>query len=634
MCGIAGQVRADGNPVDRGLIDRMCAAVRHRGPDSHGMFLADGVGLGIQRLAVIDRQTGDQPIFNEDRSVVVVLNGEIYNYRELREDLVSRGHRFATRSDTEVIVHLYEELGERCVARLHGMFAFALWDVRRRQLVLARDRVGKKPLFYALRGHAMTFASELGAVLADRDVSNEPDHRAMDCFFAYQYVPAPMSAFVAIKKLPPASVLVLRDGKARIERYWSLDFARKRTFASTAEAHEAIRDGILKSVRRRLVADVPVGAFLSGGVDSSAVVAAMARTGTGTVRTFSIGFEVERFNELPYAKALAERLGTQHHEYVVRPDAMAMLPKMVKHYGEPFADSSAVPSFYLAELARRHVTVALNGDGGDEAFGGYPRYPHVSVLQRLDRVPQFVRRAGAAVCARLPERGDRNAPLRRARRVGETLALSTPERYVAYMSTMGGGLRPERLYTPEYAELVGPSAAADVLLEPWRESTGAALVDIMLDVDTRTYLPGDLLVKMDIATMAFSLEARSPFLDHELLELAASLPATLKVRGAETKVGLRDALRPWLGDEVLDRPKRGFEAPVSEWLRSELQDEVRDILLEAPARARGYFREPYVRELLDRHATGAEDNSKGIWALLMFELWHRTFVDTRVAHTS
>ncbi|MCU1448648.1 MAG: asparagine synthase (glutamine-hydrolyzing) [Acidimicrobiales bacterium] len=608
----------------------MCRALAHRGPDSRGVHLDRGVGLGIQRLRVIDLETGDQPVFSEDGSVAVILNGEIYNYRELREELGGAGHRFATNGDTEVIAHLYTQLGPACVSRLHGMFAFALWDAKSQQLMLARDRVGKKPLFYAERPGALTFASELQSLLQDGGIPTDVDHHALDCYLAYQYVPAPMSAFAAVRKLPPASVLLHRDGHTHIERYWELDYGHKALFSSVHDAHEAIRETILASVRRRLVADVPLGAFLSGGIDSSAVVAAMAQVASGPVRTFSIGFESQRFDELEHARAVARQFGTEHHEFVVRPDAVATIPRIVRHHGEPFADSSAIATFQLAELARRHVTVALTGDGGDEAFGGYPRYPHLVALQRLERLPVALRRAGGAATALLPDSGSNTSTISRARRLAQTLAMDTPHRYVAYLSSMGGGLHRNELYTPEYQALAGPSSGCDdVLLGPWRESSGKDLVDVMLDVDTRTYLPGDLLVKMDIATMASSLEARSPLLDHEFLALAASFPSTMKVRGGETKVGLRAALRAWLPDDILDRPKQGFEVPVSEWFRSDLRHYVEEVLLDPGTIGRGYFRETYVHRLLDRHSQGLQDNSRGLWTLLMFELWHREFVDRR-----
>jgi asparagine synthase (glutamine-hydrolysing) len=629
VCGISGQARSDGQPVDRALIEQMSRALAHRGPDSRGSYVDGGVGLGIQRLRVIDLETGDQPVFSEDGSVAVVLNGEIYNYRELRKELTGAGHRFRTNGDTEVIAHLYEQLGPTCVSRLHGMFAFALWDANARRLMLARDRVGKKPLFYARRPGALTFASELQSLLQDDTIPTDVDHHALDCYLAYQYVPAPMSAFSAVRKLPPASVLLYRDDHADVQRYWELDYGPKAAFTSDEEAHETIRETILASVRRRLVADVPLGAFLSGGIDSSAVVAAMAQVASGSVRTFSIGFENQRFDELEHARAVARRFGTQHREFVVRPDAVAMIPRIVRHHGEPFADSSSIATFHLAQVARQHVTVALSGDGGDEAFGGYPRYPHMVAFQRLERLPVALRRAGGAARALLPDSGTNTSAISRARRLAETLALDTPHRYVAYLSSKGGGLHRDRLYTPEYRAQLGPSRSDDVLLGPWRESSGRDLVDVMLDVDTKTYLPGDLLVKMDIATMAFSLEARSPLLDHDFLALAASLPAEMKVRGGEKKVGLRAALRAWLPDDILDRPKQGFEVPVSDWFRGELRPYVQDVLMDPVAAGRGYFRESYVRRLLDRHVQGLEDNSKGLWTLLMFELWHREFVDHR-----
>ena len=626
MCGIVGQVRVDG-PVDAGLIHRMCSVIEHRGPDARGSFVHEGAGLGVQRLRIIDLATGDQPIFNEDRSVAVVLNGEIYNFRELRESLVSAGHTFSTGTDTEVIVHLYEEHGDDCVSLLHGMFAFALWDARRRRLLLARDRVGKKPLFYSVGSGTITFGSELNAVMTDPDVNREVDHQAIDCYLALQYVPAPMSAFRAVRKLPPATTLVWHEGAIVIQPYWRLNFADKQESRPAAEVYEDIRGHITRAVRRRMVSDVPLGAFLSGGVDSSAVVAAMAAASSQPVRTFSIGFESERFNELEYAGQVARRFGTDHQEFVVRPDAMEMLPKIVRHHGEPFADASAIPSFYLAELASRHVTVALNGDGGDEAFAGYPRYPHMAALQRIERLPKALRR-GVAVAGRLIPPGPRKESTRsRLRRLAQTTELDTQARYFTYLSALGGGLDRNALYTPEFSDLVGPSLAGEVIGRPWRESSARSLIDVMLDVDIQTYLPGDLLAKMDTATMAFSLEARSPLLDHEFLEMAAALPEEMKVRRGEKKVALRAALRPWLPDDILDRPKRGFEVPVAEWLRTELRPFAREILLDGAARRRGWFRHGYVRQLEQRHASGAEDNSKSLWTLLMLELWHQEFVD-------
>jgi asparagine synthase (glutamine-hydrolysing) len=626
MCGIVGQARTDHAPVETAVLERMCAALEHRGPDSRGLHEEDGVGLGIQRLRVIDLATGDQPIYNEDGSLAVVLNGEIYNFAELRRRLEQDGHRFTTRSDTEVIVHLYEDHGPAAVRHLHGMFAFALWDARRRRLVLARDRVGKKPLFYSQRDGALSFASELGALMEDPEIPRDVDHQALDCFLSYLYVPAPMSAFRSVRKLPPASTLVYEGGRVHTERYWRLDFGRKRPGSSPAEVQEELREQIRRAVRRRMVADVPLGAFLSGGVDSSAVVAAMAEASPRPVQTFSIGFEQEQFNELPAARLIAERFGTDHREFVVRPSAIEIVPAIVRRYGEPFADSSAIPSFYLAELTRRHVTVALNGDGGDESFAGYNRYLSNLLARRLEHLPVRLRRALSSLAGRLPRGDDMASTLSRIHRLASTLPLDAPDRFAEYHSAFDAHDR-NLLYTDDYRSLVGKSGAAETIRRPWREATARSALDVMLEVDINTYLPGDLLVKMDIATMAYSLEARSPFLDHELMEFAASIPAGMKVRGTEKKALLREALRGWIPDSVLDAPKRGFSVPMADWLRGELRQYAADTLLDRRAVDRGYFREPYVSKLLHDHAEGRADNSFQIWTLLMFELWHREFVD-------
>ena len=632
LCGIVGQARADGCAPRRQVLEQMCDALAHRGPDSRGIHGEGPAGLGIQRLRIIDLDTGDQPISNEDRSATVVLNGEIYNYRELRRELEGRGHRFASRSDTEVIVHLYEERGIDCVHALHGMFAFALWDAKRERMFLARDRVGKKPLFYALSGGALRFASELNALMRDHEIPREIDHAALDAYLAYQYIPAPLSAFEAVRKLPPASRLVYEGGRATIDHYWRLDYSRKLDTDEPEEICELIRDQVDRAVRRRMVSDVPLGAFLSGGIDSSCVVASMAEVSAEPVRTFSIGFrsEDESFNELPRARTIADRYATEHREFVVEPDSLEMLPRVVRQYGEPMADSSAIPSFYLASLAAQFVTVALNGDGGDESFAGYPRYVSNALAQRLERVPAPLRRLVSAGGSRLPRSGEVSSTANRIRRAALSASLSPPDRYRAYVTHLNG-LDRDRLYTSEFRELTGPGVVPGVIGAPWAESSAANVVDRMLDVDIRTYLPGDLLVKMDIASMAYSLEARSPLLDHELMEFAASLPPEWKLRGREKKVGLRRAMRGRLPDEILDGPKQGFQVPLAEWLRGELRPLAHEVLLDSTARERSYFNPGYVRELLDQHATRQADHSRGLWALLVFELWHRDAVDRRDA---
>lgn len=627
MCGIVGQARRDGRAVSPELVHAMCAGLEHRGPDSRGVHAGGPIGLGIQRLAVIDLVTGDQPVHNEDRSVTVVLNGEIYNYRELRERLTANGHRFATNGDTEVIAHLYEEEGAGCVDSLIGMFAFALWDERRGRLLVGRDRVGKKPLFYAQREGAISFASELWALLADGEIRRDVDPEALDRFFTLGYVPSPHSAFRAIRKLPPASVLEWQDGKVKISRYWKLDYSPKLDVHSKEEAGELVHGALHEAVGRRMIADVPLGAFLSGGIDSTAVVAAMAEQSRNPVKTFAIGFESETFDELPFARQVAERFGTDHHELVVNPDAVELLPKIVRHYGEPFADHSAIPSFYLAEMTRRHVTVALNGDGGDEAFGGYNRYAHAAMMRRLDRVPVSLRRAIAAAGGRVRADGELTSVRNRIRRASAQLPLSAEQRYVLAMSRPGPALA-EAAYTPEFRDSLRGSPA-EVIIGPWSESNATDLVDRMLDVDQQTYLPGDLLVKMDIATMAYGLEARSPLLDHELLELAATMPARFKVSGTEKKIALRASLRGLVPDPLIDRGKQGFQVPMAEWLRTDLREMARETLLGGRASAPGYLRREVVESLLDRHQAGEEDNSAALWSFLVFGLWYEQVVAGR-----
>jgi asparagine synthase (glutamine-hydrolysing) len=628
VCGIAGKIDARG-PVDEALLARMCSVIEHRGPDSRGAHAEEGVGLAMQRLSIIDLATGDQPIYNEDRSVVVVHNGEIYNYKELREGLRERGHTLATHSDTEVIVHLYEEHGERCVEHLRGMFAFALWDRRERRLLVARDRVGKKPLFYRATPEAFWFASEPKSILQDPEVPREVNRDAIDSYLQLQYVPHPLSAFAGLSKLPPAHTLVWRAGQQpKLRRYWKLSYRDTSAGASPAELEEQVRDGLIEATRLRLRSDVPLGAFLSGGVDSSAVVAAMAKAGSGQVKTYSIGFDVEAYDETSYAREVAKRYDTEHHEFRVEPSAMEILAKLVWHYGEPFADSSAIPSFYLAELTRRHVTVALNGDGGDESFAGYQRYASQHVSARLQRIPEPLRRAGGRMMERVgPGRQHRDVRSK-AYRVATALAMDEWGRYAMWMSYFRRA-EADRLYTREFAaSLPADRTAPGVIGAAWRDNDADNLTERMLATDVETYLPGDLLVKMDIATMAHSLEVRSPFLDHVFMESVAGMPATAKLAGRTTKHLLKEAVRPWLPGDVIDRPKMGFGVPLAEWFRGPLRDLPAEILLDPRSTERGWFEPAEVRRLIDTHVSGQFDNAYKLWALLQLELWLRTYVDS------
>jgi asparagine synthase (glutamine-hydrolysing) len=626
MCGIAGKVDFAGG-VEAPLLARMCAAMEHRGPDSRGIWCAGPVGLAIQRLAIIDIAGGDQPIFNEDRTVAVVMNGEIYNFPELRAALQARGHRFSTHTDTEVLVHLYEDHGDDLVEHLRGMFAFAIWDSTRRRLLLARDRVGKKPLFIARRGPALTFASEMMALIQDPMISRVPNPRAIADYLAYQYVPHPLSAFEGVEKLPPGSTLAISAEGETPRRYWQLDYGAPPPAATGPELEEQLRAHLWEATRIRLISEVPLGAFLSGGIDSSAVVAAMADQMSEPVKTFSIGFPHDDFDELRYARMVASRFGTDHHEFVVEPHALTIMPKLARHYGEPFADPSAIPSFYLSEMTSGYVTVALNGDGGDENFGGYGRYVSNDLVAHLNWLPRSVQRI-APPAVRVLGEGSRNNALRaRLQRFARVLAMEPYERYAHWMSAFQRRMLAEALQ-PDFQRSLGDQTSDEVIREPWMSTTATSRVDRMLDVDVNTYLPADLLVKMDIATMAFSVEGRSPLLDHKLMEFAASLPASLKLQGLTGKRILKAALSGILPSEVLGRRKMGFGVPLTHWFRNELRELPGEVLLASDARVQDYVRPEAIRGMIAAHQAGAADHSLRLWVLLQLEMWHREVVES------
>jgi asparagine synthase (glutamine-hydrolysing) len=626
MCGIAGKIDFEG-AVDSGLLHRMCAVMEHRGPDSRGVFVENGVGLGVQRLAIIDVAGGDQPIFNEDRTVAVVLNGEIYNFEQLRERLIRGGHRFSSRADTEVLVHLYEEYGEEMVTHLRGMFAFAIWDQRRRQLFCARDRVGKKPLFWARRGRRFWFASEVRALLQDHEIDREVDHSALMAYLAYRYVPHPLSAFKGIQKLPPASTLTVTERGERIGRYWSLDYSNKISDVRAEELEERLWAHIQEATRVRLMSEVPLGAFLSGGIDSSAVVAAMAEQTSEPVKTFSIGFPEAAFDEVRYARLVAKHFATDHHEFNVEPEALEIMPRLARQYGEPFADPSAIPSFYLAELTSQHVTVALNGDGGDESFGGYERYLSSDMAPFLNWLPRHLQRAAPSLTHLIGE-GKRHSGMRtKMNRLAQILAMTPADRYATAMSAFDE-VRRARLVTTEFASSVDGYRPEEFMSAAWFRSTASNRVEQMMATDVETYLPGALLVKMDIATMAYSVEARSPFLDHHLMEFAASLPLEHKLDGANGKRLLKKTLRRVLPEEILRRRKMGFGVPLARWFRDELRVLPADVLLDRRSLDRGYFRRDEIECLIREHHEQIADHSARLWILLQLEMWHREVLES------
>jgi len=625
VCGIAGKVHTDRTrPVEGSLLRRMTAALAHRGPDDEQFYVENGVGLGIRRLAIIDLQGGRQPMTNEDKSVWVVFNGEIYNFPELRRRLLAAGHVLSTRSDTEVILHLYEDLGIGCLAELRGMFAIALWDAPRERLVLARDRLGKKPLVYASLPEGLAFASELGALLADPSVRREIDPEALDAYLRCQSIPSPRTIYTGVRKLPPAHALVWEKGAARVERYWSFRFGPK-TAAPAPEIRERIRDLLDESVRLRLESDVPLGVLLSGGIDSTAVAALVARHLDRPVQTFSVGFEETGYSELPEARRMAARIGAEHHEAVVKLDVAEVLPLLARHYGEPFADKSAVPTYCVTRMAGRALKVVLSGDGGDEAFAGYPRYLPSQMHLLTGWIPAAARR-------RLAEPALRGALSLESGRLRGRLfrrwleAMAPPAKSLLFPEFFPG-YRLASLYRDGIRQAVGVAWEAEILRR-WQDlPADLDDLDAALALDYGLYLPETLLAKMDIASMANSLEVRSPFLDHVLLEYAATIPSGLKVAGGIGKAVLRDAVQDLLPPEILHGPKRGFSVPVGAWLRGPLRTYAEDLLLLRPRGLSEFFRPEAVRGLWEAHQAGRENHAMRLWTLLVFEVWFRTWMD-------
>jgi asparagine synthase (glutamine-hydrolysing) len=628
VCGIAGRINyVSERPVSPSLVQGMCDLLAHRGPDGSGIWTSGHAGLGHRRLAIIDlSDAGKQPMSTSDGQVWLTFNGEIYNFLELRAELESRGHRFRSQTDSEVILYAYREYGVECINRLRGMFALAIWDQPHRRLLVARDRLGKKPLFYTSDSDGIAFASEPKAFLADPSFSPAANPEALSAYLTYQYVPAPMSAFAGVHKLPPAHYLVVEDGRVTIRRYWKLSYAAKSNLTE-AEAVDELRSRLREAVKIRLVSDVPLGAFLSGGIDSGSIVALMSELGAAPVRTFSIGFEEKEYDELEYARLVANRYETQHREFVVRPNALEILPRLVWHYNEPFADSSAIPTYILSELTRRYVTVALNGDAGDENFAGYERYRANVLASRYDEIPPMLRRPIDLVARMVPASGTSGSVMSRGKRFLEALGEGRERRYIRWMSHFHPLLKAE-LCQADFQEAAGPDPS-DILLRSYADSDAPDFVDATLDVDVNNYLPDDLLVKVDIATMAHGLEGRSPLLDHPLMEFAASLPSRFKMNGGIKKYILKEAVKPLLPKEIIERPKMGFGVPLEHWFRHELKELAHDVLLSDSLRQRGYFHERVIRRLLDEHTRGVRAWHYQLWNLLMFESWHRMFIDAR-----
>lgn len=685
MCGIAGVIwTAGARPASLELVRAMTDRLAHRGPDDSGYYhsldlpcggvwrpntgftvddaniearqrpltAAPGAALGHRRLSIIDLSTsGRQPLTNEDGTLWITFNGEIYNYQELHRELVARGHRFHTATDTEAIVHLYEEYGPACVHRLQGMFAFAIWNARSSELFLARDRLGKKPLVYYHSHDRLLFASELKSLLVSADVPRRLDLVAVDEFLTYQYVPAPRCILSDVRKLPPAHWATYRDGKLTLQRYWQpaqddiapntdtslSDQASASSPRTTGSVHPAatyedrqvqLRTLLTEAVRLRLRSDVPSGAFLSGGVDST-IIAGLMRQEAGTaIDTFSIGFSVKQFDERQFARLAAERFGTRHHEFLVEPSALDVLPKLVWHYDEPFADSSAIPTYYLSQVTRQHVTVALSGDGGDELFAGYERYLAVELAAWMDLLPASLRRAFSSTLGRLlPGSTTAKSSLRRLKRFVQEVGAEPVERYLGWISIFNSARRAE-LYSDSTREALHGQDAGHILRRAFHEAPHSDVVSRAAYADVLTYLPGDILTKVDIASMANGLEVRAPFLDQHVVQFAMNLQVGDKRSGWRGKRILLDAFRDLVPSAIRHRTKMGFGVPLDTWFRGALRDLVRDTLLSERARARGLFADGAVRRLVDEHDTRAVDHSARLWALIVLELWQQTFLDT------
>jgi asparagine synthase (glutamine-hydrolysing) len=622
MCGIAGFFEPRGQ-ADLARVRAMCREIVHRGPDDEGFHTEGGCAIGMRRLSIIDLEAGHQPIGNEDGSIQVVFNGEIYNYRELRENLAAQGHRFRTHSDTEVLVHLYEQEGPEGIARLRGMFAFAIWDSRQRRLLLARDRFGKKPLYYAILPGGLYFGSELKC-LQVCGVPFEVDREALKLYFQFSYIPDPHSPYKAVKKLQPGSWLLYgANGDVKQGRYWKLPVPKAEDDGALSfeDAKTAVREKFDESVRIRMVADVPLGAFLSGGIDSSSVVASMARQSPEPVKTFSIGFEESDFNELKYAGMVAKRYGTDHHEILVRPDSVSLVTRIVRHFDEPFADSSAIPTFIVSEFASRYVKVVLTGDGGDELFGGYESFFAIQKRARWDRLPGFSRTLLSILAERLPYSAYGKNFLRM---ISRPTAL---ERYFENNSApyymRKAMLTPEWMLPADAAFLF--RAFPDCLLPEGTDTLSQAMY-----FEATAKLTGDMLVKVDRMSMANSLEVRSPLLDHELADVAAAIPHEWKVREGKGKHILVEALGERLPPELLNRPKMGFGVPLAHWFRGPLREFLWDHLLERRFQDRGMVSPEFVRGLLDEHQSRRRDNSGWLWSLLTIELWFRNLEQSRM----
>ncbi len=626
MCGICGIINFNSNPVEEKVLKKMTDELAHRGPDAQGFFFKNNVGLGHRRLSIIDLKTGDQPIYNEDLTLSLVFNGEIYNFKQLRDDLQKKGHIFRSKCDAEVIVHLYEEYAYGCLDYLEGMFAFALWDGRSRKLFIARDRIGKKPLVYWQDKDRFAFSSELKSLLSAPFIKRGVDCNALNLYLSFRYVPGPWTMFENIKKLPPAHYMTVVDGQVNINRYWRL-VHRIGQRQKVSKYKEGLLDMLDQAVAKRMISDVSLGVFLSGGIDSSAIVALMAKHSAEHLNTFSVGFANHLYNELDFASSVAVKFQTKHNQMIVRPNVLEVLPKITKYYGEPFADYSCIPTYYLAEFAARSVKVVLTGDGGDESFAGYYRYTACKMAEIFNLLPGFLTRSINSFVQNLYGSDDMRKINWQIKRFFKSLHYDPSDRYLRWISSFNREEK-EMLYNADFCELVDLEQDSAVFESYYENKNVRDFSDRTRQAEIESYLPYDLLVKTDIATMANSLEARSPFLDHKFMEFAATIPYDLKLHNFNNKYILKSAFKRILPREIINRKKQGFGLPVGEWFRGPLKEYILSILLDSSTLSRGYFNKNSVQAMIEEHMNGKVDNGHKIGTLLMLELWHREFMDT------
>lgn len=628
MCGICGvfSLRAEGLGDDSTIIQRMVHTLNHRGPDDDGYYLDDFTMLGMRRLSIIDLSTGQQPVGNEDNSIQLIYNGEIYNYLELRKQLVDAGHIFRSVSDSEVVVHAYEDYGPLCVEKFNGMFAFALWDKRNRRFLLARDRLGIKPLYYWIQGGKLVFGSELKAVVAHPDAPKEIDLIALDQFFSLEYIPYPRTIYKQIAKLPPGHLLTVQDGTVKIEQYWDVD--PQESSADVTTYQEVLSELISDSVRMRMISDVPLGAFLSGGIDSSTILSFMCQHTTDAVKTFSIGFEDRTYNELPDAQRVARHFGTEHHSEILQPDIAALAERLLTHMDEPLADFSIFPTYLVSELAWQHVKVVLTGDGGDEIFGGYDTYVAEWLSRYYQWLPDVLRQKSLpALIDLLPPQPAKKGIINKTKRWVEGAALPEGLGHTRWMIFMAGEDKAQ-LYSPDLRAQINGDATNDVLEQYFQQAVSFDRFAQGQYVDIKTYLVDDILTKVDRMSMAASLEARVPLLDHRIVEFALNLPPEMKLHMGKTKVILRKTMGEQLPKDVLVKPKQGFSIPIKHWLRGPLKPMMLDLLSSRTIQSQPYFQPDAVQRLVDEHLENRANHSHRLWALMVFQLWHGQYSPT------